>query len=326
MGPVKKDVFMALLPMFHTFSWMGNVLIPVIMGSRTFIVKSITPPKLWLQAMGREGVTIMIAVPQIYGVLAKEARGLRKFFLKYWSMRKVRLCLSGAAPLGHAIQNRFEQVFGLHILEGYGLTETSPIVTVTHPKAKKHGSVGRAIPGVKIRIIDERGAHLSHGAEGEICVLGPNITGGYHNNQQATKELFTEDGWLKTGDIGVLDSDGFLFIRDRKKDMVIVKGLKVFPAQIEQVITSHPKVQEAAVIGIPDGSGNETMKCFCVPKKDMLIDKAELMNFIRSSMDAYKRPREVEIVSALPKNTMQKVLKRELLKRELEKRVKMKLS
>lgn len=326
MGPVKKDVFMALLPMFHTFSWTGNVVIPVILGAKTLIVRSITPPKPWLQAMGREGVTIMIAVPQIYGVLAKEARGIRKFFLKLWSLRKVRLCLSGAAPLGHAIESRFKKVFGLHILEGYGLTETSPIVTVTHPRAGKRGSVGRAIPGVKLRIIDERGKHLEHGDEGEICVWGPNITTGYHENPQATKELFTEDGWLKTGDIGVLDPDGFLFIRDRKKDMVIVKGLKVFPAQIEQIIASHPKVQEAAVIGIPDGSGSETMKCFCVPRKDIPLDKAELIHFIRDRMDAYKRPREVEILDALPKNTMQKVLKRELLKRELEKRTKVKIS
>ncbi|OGS06722.1 MAG: hypothetical protein A2270_05515 [Elusimicrobia bacterium RIFOXYA12_FULL_51_18] len=325
MEPVKKDVFLALLPMFHTFSWTGNVIIPIILGSKTFIVRSITPPKPWLDAMGREGVTIMIAVPQIYGVLAKEARGLKKFFLKFWSMRKVRLCLSGAAPLPHNIKRHFEKVFGLHILEGYGLTETSPIVTVTHPKAKKHGSVGKAIPGVKIRIMDEGGRHLKHDEEGEICVCGPNITSGYHENPQATKELFTEDGWLKTGDIGVLDSDGFLFIRDRKKDMVIVKGLKVFPAQIEQIITGHPKVQEAAVIGIPDGSGNETMKCFCVAKKGTLIDKTEIMSFIRSNMDTYKRPREVEIVDSLPKNTMQKVLKRELLRKELEKRIKTKL-
>jgi len=326
MEPTKKDVFMALLPMFHTFSWTGNVIIPIILGSTTFVVHSITPPKAWLQAMGREGVSIIIAVPQIYGVLAKEAKGFKKLFLKFWAFRKIRLCLSGAAPLPHSIKRHFEQVFGFSILEGYGLTETSPIVTVTHPRAHKHGSVGRTIPGVKIRIMDEQGRHLGHGEEGEICVRGPNITSGYHKNTRATLELFTEDGWLKTGDIGVLDSEGFLFIRDRKKDMVIVKGLKVFPAQIEQIITGHPKVQEAAVIGIPDGSGNETMKCFCVPKKDADVDKAEIMRFIKANVDAYKRPREVEIVDSLPKNTLQKVLKRELLRTELEKRTKMKIA
>ena len=318
--PTKKDVFMALLPMFHTFSWTGNVIAPILIGCKTMIVKSITPPKPWLQAMGREGVTIMIAVPQIYGVLAKEARGLKKFFLKFWSLRRVRFCLSGAAPLNHTIVQHFHKSFGLHILEGYGLTETSPVVTINPPKGRKHGSVGKAIPGVKIRIVDENGNHLKHGEEGEICVMGPNITRGYHGNEAATRELFTNDGWLKTGDIGVLDTDGFLFIRDRKKDMVIVKGLKVFPAQIEHSINAHPKVLENAVIGIPDNSGNETMKCFCVARPDVTLEKAEIMKFIKENFDAYKRPREVEIVSSLPKNTLQKVLKRELLKKELEKR------
>ena len=320
--PTRKDVFMALLPMFHTFSWTGNVITPVLLGSKTLIVKSITPPKPWLQAMGREGVSIMMAVPQIYGVLAKEARGLKRYFLKFWSLRRVRLCLSGAAPLNHTIKDHFHKAFGLHILEGYGLTETAPVLTIVPPKNRKHGSVGKAIPGVTLRIMDEQGKALAHGEEGEICAKGPNITSGYHANEAATVELFTQDGWMKTGDIGVLDSDGFLFIRDRKKDMVIVKGLKVFPAQIEQVINAHPKVLENAVIGIPDGSGNETMKCFCVPRPEETLEKAEVMQYIKTHLDGYKRPREVEIVRALPKNTLQKVLKRELLRKELEKRVK----
>ena len=318
--PTRKDVFMALLPMFHTFSWTGNVIAPILVGCKTMIVKSITPPKPWLQAMGREGVSIMIAVPQIYGVLAKEAKGLKKFFLKFWSLRRVRLCLSGAAPLNRTITGHFFESFGVHILEGYGLTETSPVLTIVPPKARKHGSVGKAIPGVHIKIMDDAGKHLSHGEEGEICVKGPNITRGYHGNDQATKELFTQDGWLKTGDIGVLDEDGFLFIRDRKKDMVIVKGLKVFPAQIEHIINAHPKVLENAVIGIPDGSGNETMKCFCVARPDTQLEKSEVMQYIKANLDGYKRPREVEIVKALPKNAMQKVLKRELLRQELEKK------
>ncbi len=318
--PTRKDVFMALLPMFHTFSWTGNVITPMLLGSKTLIVKNITPPKLWLQAMGREGVSVLIAVPQIFGVLAKEAKGLKKFFLRFWSLRRVRLCLSGAAPLNHTISQHFHKAFGLQILEGYGLTETSPVVTIVPPKSNKRGSVGKAIRGVTIKIVDENGNHLKHGEEGEICVQGPNITRGYHDNDNATKELFTQDGWLRTGDIGVLDTDGFLFIRDRKKDMVIVKGLKVFPAQIEQVINAHPKVLENAVIGVPDGTGNETMKCFCVARPGLPLDKSEVMKYIRAHLDPYKRPRDVEVVAALPKNTLQKVLKRELLRLELEKR------
>lgn len=321
-----KDVFMALLPMFHTLSWVADVVAPILLGSKTLIVRSITPPKAWLQAMGREGVTIMVAVPQIYSVLSKEAKGLKKFFLKFWCLRRVRICVSGAAPLSNAIVERFNEAFGLNLLEGYGLTETSPILTINSPKTPKHGSVGQAVPGVTLKIVDEQGQDLKHGEEGEICAKGPNITRGYHGNHQATKDLFTQDGWLKTGDIGALDDEGFLFIRDRKKDMVIVKGLKVFPAQVEHTICAHPKVQECAVIGIPDGSGNETMKCFAVAKADVELEKAELMQYIKAHMDPYKRPREVEIVKSLPKNTLQKVLKRELLRKELEKRTKVKIA
>jgi long-chain acyl-CoA synthetase len=324
--PTRKDVFMALLPMFHTFSWTGNVIVPILLGSKTLIVKSITPPKPWLQAMGREGVSIFIAVPQIYGVLAKEAKGLKKFFLKFWSLRRVRLCLSGAAPLNKTIVEHFHSAFDLHILEGYGLTETSPVLTIVPPDQRKHGSVGKAIPGVQLRIVDEQGNPLPHGEEGEIVAKGPNITRGYHANKEATEQLFTQDGWMKTGDIGVLDTDGFLYIRDRKKDMVIVKGLKVFPAQIEHVINAYPGVLENAVIGIPDNSGNETMKCFVVAKPGEELDKPGLQRYLKDHLDAYKRPREVEIVKALPKNALQKVLKRELLRVELEKRAKVKLA
>lgn len=319
--PTNKDVFMALLPLFHTLSWTADIICPILLGCKTLIVKSITPPKLWLQAMGREGVTIMVAVPQIYSVLAKEAKGVKKLFLKFWCMRKVHLCISGAAPLKDIVVQQFHEAFGVHILEGYGLTETSPILAVTPPDKRKHGSVGKPLPGVKIKIVDESGNVLPPGSEGEICAQGPNITSGYLNNDDATKNLFTDDGWLKTGDIGTVDNEGFLFIRDRKKDMVIIKGLKVFPAQLEQTMCMHPKIAECAIIGIPDGAGNETMKCFCVPKNDVPLDKTEVVKYIKANMDPYKRPREVEIVQSLPKNTLQKVLKRELLRRELEKRL-----
>ena len=276
MEPVKKDVFMCLLPMFHTLAWTTNVLLPLYVGAKTLIVEKISPPKAWLQAMGREGVSIMISVPQIYGILAKEAKGMKRLFLKYWCFRKARFCVSGAAPLGHAVKKHFEKVFKTPLLEGYGLTETSPVVTVSHPKRKRHGSVGKPVPGVNIKIINENNHHLRTGEEGEICVRGKSVTLGYHENDMATKELFTDDGWLKTGDIGVIDDDGYLFIKDRKKDMVIVKGLKVFPVQIEQVLNNHPKIQETAVIGIPQSNDSETMKCFCVPKKDMKFGIPEM--------------------------------------------------
>ena len=320
MQPTKKDVFMCLLPMFHTLAWTANIILPLYVGAKILIIKNISPPKAWLKAMGKQGVSIMVSVPQIYGILAKEAKGAKKYFLKYWAFRKVRLCISGAAPLGHAMKNDFEKVFKAPLLEGYGLTETSPVVTINHPKKKRHGSVGRPLPGLKIKIVDDGDRYLRTGQEGEICVQGPSVTSGYHENILATKELFTDDGWLKTGDIGVIDDDGYLFIKDRKKDMVIVKGLKVFPAQIEQILNNHPKIQESAIIGIPQDNDSETMKCFCVPKKNTRLEVSEVRVYIKEHLDVYKRPREIEIIETLPKNTLQKTLKRVLLETELEKR------
>ena len=320
MQPTKKDVFMCLLPMFHTLAWTANIILPLYVGAKILIIKNISPPKAWLKAMGKQGVSIMVSVPQIYGILAKEAKGAKKYFLKYWAFRKIRLCVSGAAPLGHAMKNDFEKVFKAPLLEGYGLTETSPVVTINHPKKKRHGSVGRPLPGLKIKIVDDGDRYLRTGQEGEICVQGPSVTSGYHENILATKELFTDDGWLKTGDIGVIDDDGYLFIKDRKKDMVIVKGLKVFPAQIEQILNNHPKIQESAIIGIPQDNDSETMKCFCVPKKNARLEVSEVRVYIKEHLDVYKRPREIEIIETLPKNTLQKTLKRVLLETELEKR------
>jgi len=262
----------------------------------------------------------MAAVPQLFSVIAKEARGLKKLYLRYWSFRKIRFCMTGAAPLDHKTKHLFEKNLGIPLLEGYGLTETSPVVSANRPHERKHGSVGKPVPGVKVIIMDDDGNELAIGKEGEICVKGPNVTKGYHANPQATSEIFTVDGWLKTGDIGVIDEEGFIFIRDRKKDMIIVKGLKVFPAQIEAVLHEHPQIAESAVIGVPDKTGDEIIKCFCVPKKGENPDKAEIMKFLRSRLDPYKRPREIEITESLPKNSLHKVLKRVLRQRETEKR------
>lgn len=320
MNMTEKDVFLCVLPMFHTFSWTTTVLAPMILGSKTLIVSQIIPAKPWLAEMGKEGITVMTAIPQLFSVLAREAKGLKKLYLRYWAFRKMRFCFSGAAPLTSTVQNTFEKTLKVPLLEGYGLTETSPVVSVNCLHSRKHGSVGKAIHGVDIRIISEHDRELGNGQEGEICVKGPNVTKGYHANDQATKEIFTHDGWLKTGDIGIVDEEGFLFIRDRKKDMIIVKGLKVFSAQIELILQEHPSIAEAAVIGVPDSSGDETIKCFCVPKPGSSLDKTELMRFIRRRLDPYKRPREIEITDCLPKNAMHKVLKRVLRQQEIEKR------
>ncbi len=312
MGAGPRDVALCLLPMFHSFAWTGNVLVSLRLKIKLVIAANIAPPKPWLALMARHGVTIFVAVPQIFSVLAKQAVGLKGMALKWWFFRKVRVAVSGAAPLNPAVLEDFRRSFGLPILEGYGLTETTPVVSVNPPGKPKAGSVGTPIRGVRVKIVDETERELPVGEEGEICVFGDCVMKGYYNLPDATRQAFTADGWLKTGDIGALDAEGYLFIRDRLKDMIIVKGLKVFPAQVEAVLLENPDIEEAAVIGIPDEHGDETIKAFVVLRKGSPLEKAGIMRYCREKFDPYKRPRDVELVDSLPKNALGKVLKRSL--------------
>jgi long-chain acyl-CoA synthetase len=317
----RDDVTLCILPMFHSFAWTAIVLTSMRLTMKCVISSSIAPAKPWLKAMGAHGVSVYAAVPQVYAALGREARDVKtRLFLKYWAFRRVRVAVSGAAPLSPTVANAFKDTVGIGIIEGWGLTETSPVATVTPPNDIRFGCVGTAIEGVELKIIDDAEKPLPLGGEGEVCVRGDNVMKGYWNLPDATKAAFTADGWLKTGDIGVIDADGFLSIRDRKKDMIIVKGLKVFSAQVEAVIAENPNVEESAIIGIPDDAGDEIIKAFVVLKKGCAVDKAALLQFFKEKFDPYKRPRDVEIVESLPKNALQKVLKRELRERELAKR------
>jgi long-chain acyl-CoA synthetase len=316
----KTDVGLCILPMFHSFAWTGNVLVCLRLGAKLVVSPNIAPAKPWLRLMAQHGVSLFSAVPQVYSVLAKEACGLKALVLRWWFFRRVRICVSGAAPLAVPVAEAFRKAFGVPILEGYGLTETSPVATLNARDDRKAGSVGKPIAGVQVKIVDDAEKELPVGGEGEIVIKGDNIMKGYYGLPEATRDAFTKDGWFKTGDIGALDEDGFLFIRDRKKDMIIIKGLKVFSAQVEAVLLEKPEVAEAAIIGIPDEHGDETIKAFFVLKPGAKADKPALMQFCKQKLDPYKRPRDIEIVEALPKNALQKVLKRELRAQELAKR------
>jgi len=307
-----SDRFLLLLPMFHVFAWTANVLVPVCRGAVIVMAESIRPPKPWLTLMFKQRVTCFSAMPQIYSLLADQAKGLKKWILRWGFFLRVRICISGSAPLAMETLNRFEKNIGVPILEGYGLTETSPVTHCNTSRASRPGSVGQAIPGVKEKIIDEAGKELPMGEEGEICIQGPNVMKGYYNLPKETAEAFTPDGWFRTGDIGVVDKEGFLYIRDRIKDMIIVKGLKVFSAQVENIFKAHPAVLEAAVIGIPDETGDEIVKAFVVLKEGSAADKQDLLDFCKDKLPPYKRPRDIEIRKELPKNALQKVLKRQL--------------
>ena len=308
------DCFLCLLPMFHSFAWTTCVVIPMYLNLKVVIVANVMPASKWLGAMGSEKVTVILAVPQIYAVLSKEAKGLKRIYLRFWPFKSVRFAVSGAAPLTQEIKDRFEEKIGVTILEGYGLTETSPVVSVNTEELQKIKSVGPAIPAVSTIVLDDDGNEVPRNKEGELCVKGPNVFRGYWGNETATRDAFTEDGWFKTGDIVEVDDDGFIFIKDRKKDMIIIKGLKVFSAQVEAVICEHPGIEECAIIGVPDGRGGEFVKLYAVKKEGAEINDAEFRKFLKTHLDNYKRPRDFEFVEELPKNALRKVLKRELRK------------
>lgn len=309
-----NDCFLCLLPMFHSFAWTACVVIPLYLNLKVVIVANVMPASKWLGAMGTEKVTLILAVPQIYAVLSKEAKGLKRLYLRFWPFKNVRFGVSGAAPLTQEIKDRFEEKIGVPILEGYGLTETSPVVSVNTEELQKIKSVGPAIPAVSTLVLDDDGKEVPRNAEGELCVKGPNVFRGYWGNEKATHDAFTKDGWFKTGDIVTVDDDGFIFIKDRKKDMIIIKGLKVFSAQVEAVICEHPAVEECAVIGVPDGRGGEFVKVYVVKKEGAELSAGEFRKFLKTHLDNYKRPRDFEFVESLPKNALRKVLKRELRK------------
>ena len=314
-----EDCFLFLLPMFHSFAWTTCVVIPLYLNLKVVIVANIMPAKTWLSAMGSENVTLILAVPQILAVLSKEAKGFKRLYLQFWPFKNVRFAVSGAAPLTQEIKDRFEKKIGVKILEGYGLTETSPVVSVNTEELQKIKSVGPAIPSVSTIVLDDEGNEVPRNHEGELCVKGPNVFRGYFGNPQATRDAFTKDGWFKTGDIVSVDDDGFIFIKDRKKDMIIIKGLKVFSAQVEAVIASCPGIEECAIIGVPDGKGGEFVKCYAVKKEGADLTDDQFRKFLKQNLDNYKRPRDFEFVESLPKNSLNKVLKRKLREDAVEK-------
>ncbi len=313
------DCFLCLLPMFHSFAWTTCVVIPLYLNLKVVIVANVMPAKTWLSAMGSEKVTLILAVPQILAVLSKEAKGFKRLYLQFWPFKNVRFAVSGAAPLTQEIKDRFEQKIGVKILEGYGLTETSPVVSVNTEELQKIKSVGPAIPAVSTIVLDDEGNEVPRNHEGELCVKGPNVFRGYFGNPQATRDAFTKDGWFKTGDIVSVDDDGFIFIKDRKKDMIIIKGLKVFSAQVEAIINSCPGIEESAIIGVPDGKGGEFIKCYAVKAEGSTLTDDQFRKFLKQNLDNYKRPRDFEFMDELPKNSLRKVLKRKLREDALEK-------
>lgn len=304
-----KDSFLCLLPMFHSFSWTVCVLLPLFLGSEIVVIESIQPFGEVIKQIMKRRVKIFVGVPPIYAALLR---------VPFWRPLKfinpVRICISGAAALPVPVHKAFEDKFGIPLMEGYGLTEASPVVCLNPEHKRVPGSIGKALPGITLKIVDEAGKPVPEGEVGEICLKGDNVMKGYYHQEASTREAFLDEAqqWLRTGDLGHVDSEGYVFISDRKKDLIIVKGLNVYPKEVEDVLQSHQAVQDAAVIGVQDETGDELVLAYVTLKEGTTADKLDLMKLCRKSLAPYKCPRDLEIRKELPKNTLGKILKRTL--------------
>ena len=299
-GP--QDSFLCLLPFFHTYAITGTILLPLLNGSKMVLVDRFHPLKV-LQLIQEQKITCFLAIPSMYRVLADtEAE---------FDVSSLRFPISGGEPMPVAVAEAFAKRFGVDIFEGYGQTETAPVVSLNTPKARKLGTVGRALPDVEIAIWNDKNEVVGSGEVGEVMVRGENVMEGYFHLEEETAKTIT-DGWLHTGDLGTMDREGFVSITGRLKEMIISAGENIFPREIEEVMIHHPSVKEVAVIGVPDEVRGEVPKAFVIARDGTSPDAKDLRSFCREKLANYKVPKIVEIVEDLPRNPTGKVLKRML--------------
>jgi long-chain acyl-CoA synthetase len=298
-------VTLGALPLFHSFGQTCALNATIRAGGCLSLIPRFDPGRA-LEIMERDSVTVFEGVPTMYAALLAHPERAR------FDTSALRVCVSGGAALPMEVMRSFEQAFGCAILEGYGLSETSPIASFNHPdRERKPGSIGTPVEGVEMKVFGDDGAELPPGGVGEIVIRGHNVMKGYWRRPDATAEAIRR-GWFHTGDMGRVDADGYFFIVDRKKDMVIRGGYNVYPREIEEVLYEHPSVREAAVIGVPHPELGEEVAAAIVPVPGASVEGDEIVDFIKDQVAAYKYPRIVWFVEQLPKGATGKILKREI--------------
>lgn len=307
-----QELHMSVLPFFHIYGMTTAMNAPIYTWSSMVLIPDPRNVNAILQAIDKYKPTIFCGVPATYIALINHP-DIRKH-----DLRSIRVCVSGASPLPVEVQRRFEELTGGRLVEGYGLSEASPVTHVNpldDPTKNRAGSIGVPISDTLAKIVDlETGVRdLPPGTPGELVVRGPQVMLGYWNNPAET-EMTLRNGWLNTGDIATMDADGYFRIVDRKKDMINISGLKVWPREVEEVLYEHPAVREAAVVAVPDTISGEAVKAFIVLKEEYAgkVSAEELANFCKERIASYKAPKIVEFRETLPKTPVGKILRREL--------------
>ncbi|MCE0758038.1 long-chain fatty acid--CoA ligase [Marinobacter sp. G11] len=300
-----KEVVIAPLPLYHIYSFTLNCGIMMEAGAHNILIPNPRDIPGFVKELQKQKFSAFIGLNTLFVALCNNEE------FQDLDFSGLKLTASGGMALTSDTAKMWERVTGCEISEGYGMTETSPVVTFNPRSAIQIGTIGLPIPSTVIKTIDDDGNETPVGEPGELCVKGPQVMRGYWQRPDDTQKSFTEDGYLKTGDIALIQEDGYIRIVDRKKDMIIVSGFNVFPNEIEDVVTSHPKVVECAAVGIPDAKSGEAVKVYVVPTKEG-VTANEIKEFCRERLTAYKVPKHFEFRDELPKSNVGKILRREL--------------
>ncbi|XVK01353.1 AMP-binding protein (plasmid) [Burkholderia vietnamiensis] len=302
-----EEVVVTAIPLYHIFALTVNFLSYFAIGAQNWLVANPRDMDGLIDVLKAARPSVFVGVNTLYAGLAGHPR------LKEVDWSRLKLSAGGGAAVIDVISARWQAVTGNFIREGYGLSETSPVVTFNPQSVDRFtGTTGLPLPSTDVKLLDDENREVAIGGAGEICVRGPQVMGGYWHKPEANAAAFTEDGYFRTGDIGVFDAAGFLKIVDRKKDMIIVSGFNVYPNEVEAVVTALPGVAECACIGVPDERTGEAPKLFVVLAPDATVGEAEIVAHCRANLAGYKVPKQIRVVERLPKSTVGKILRREL--------------
>ncbi|MEP9412156.1 MAG: AMP-binding protein [Candidatus Brocadia sp.] len=301
----EKDVLLGVLPLFHTYALTTTLILPIRVGATIVYLARFSGPKV-LEMIEKYKITALFAIPSMYRVLLRTAESTNH------DLSTLKLCTSGGEPLPRDVLEAFNKIFPVPLTEGYGLTEATAIVSVNLPERCKPGSIGPPLDNLEVKIVNDSGEKQPANKEGEIWVRGPNVMKGYYKLPKETADAITPDGWLRTGDCGKLDEEGFLWITGRKKELIIISGENVSPNEIEHIISGHEKVFEVAVIGVSDKVRGEVPKAFIALRENETCSEEEIRNYCMQRLPHYKVPRYFEFRKELPHGPTGKVLKRAL--------------
>ncbi|MCO7520727.1 MULTISPECIES: long-chain-fatty-acid--CoA ligase FadD1 [Pseudomonas] len=307
------EILITPLPLYHIYAFTFHCMAMMLIGNHNVLISNPRDLPAMVKELGKWKFSGFVGLNTLFVALCNN-EGFRNL-----DFSSLKITLSGGMALQLSVAERWKAVTGCAICEGYGMTETSPVAAVNPSEANQVGTIGIPVPSTLCKVIDDNGQELPLGEVGELCVKGPQVMKGYWQRDEATAEIIDSEGWLKTGDIALIQPDGYMRIVDRKKDMILVSGFNVYPNELEDVLAALPGVLQCAAIGIPDEKSGEVIKVFIVVKPGMTLTKEQVMEHMRANVTGYKVPKAIEFRDALPTTNVGKILRRELRDEELKK-------